>query len=227
MKKVLKTVLDVLIVALFLAAVVVLVSSLTQQKSGVPGAFGYTIASVQTNSMAGVIDPGDMVIGRINDGSTDYEVGDIVTFSSSVDGHRITITHRITDVQIIDGIRFYETWGDNRELDYEGEKDVCYTADEGLRAPGDIVSKHVLTLRGAGRVIDFLKTPVGFIICVALPLLVYIIYEIYVLINAIVAYKKKQILQEVSENTNDEVREAIIREYLAQQNAEEIPEKGA
>ena len=207
MKKVLKTVLDVLIVALFLTAVVLLISGLTQQKSGIPGAFGYSMASVQTNSMSGTIEPGDMVIGKICDENTEFSVGDIITFRKAVDGKLITVTHRITDVRIIDGNRFYETQGDNRELDYEGEKDVCFTPDEGLRAAGDIVSKHVLTLKGVGRAVDFLKTPVGFIVCLVLPLLVYIIYEISVIVSAVVAYRKKQ----------------IIGEYLAAQGRENTP----
>lgn len=220
MKKVLKAVLDVLIVAFFLAAVVVLISSLAQQKSGVSGAFGYSMASVQTNSMANTINSGDMVIGRITDADTEFNVGDIVTYRKAVGGKSITITHRITDVIIIDGIRYYQTWGDNRIQDFDGEEDVCYAPDEGYRVAGDIVSKQVLTLRGIGKAVDFLKTPVGFILCLVLPLLIYIIYEVTVLISAVMAHKKTQILQEASENTSDEVRDAIIKEYLAKQEAE-------
>lgn len=62
-------------------------------KSPVPSVFGYAYLSVDTGSMSGSIEEGDMII--IKD-TGDYEVGDVITFLQK--GDSVPTTHRIVYV---------------------------------------------------------------------------------------------------------------------------------
>lgn len=68
-------------------------------KSPVPSLFGYSFLTVQTGSMAGTIDEGDLIIISK---TKDYRVGDIICFLP--DGDKIPTTHRI--IRINDGNYF-------------------------------------------------------------------------------------------------------------------------
>lgn len=59
-------------------------------KSPVPSFFGYSSLTIQTGSMSGTMEIGDMII--IKD-TGDYKIGDIITFLP--DGAKIPTTHRI------------------------------------------------------------------------------------------------------------------------------------
>ena len=68
-------------------------------KSPVPSLFGHSFLTVQTGSMAGTIDEGDLIIITK---TKDYRVGDIICFLP--DGDKIPTTHRI--IRINDGNYF-------------------------------------------------------------------------------------------------------------------------
>ena len=77
----------------------VLVGWLAVQKfvfrSPVPSVFGYATLSVQTGSMSGTIEAGDLVLIKK---TNDYEEGDIVTFLH--EGEAVPTTHRIIGVAL-------------------------------------------------------------------------------------------------------------------------------
>lgn len=215
-KKIAKMLIDILMVVIFLASAVVLIASLNQKKTGISGAFGYSVAIVQTDSMSGTMEAGDLVIGKLVGADTTIREGDIITYKDVVNSQWITITHRVSAVEDHgNGVVFYQTWGDNREM--------CYEPDAGYRTMDDIVSVHSRTLPGVGRAITFLKTPVGFILCLVLPLLLFIVYEVYSLIRIYVTHKKEEMLETAGDETSDALKEAIIAEYLAKQKAEAEP----
>lgn len=76
----------------------VLVGWLAVQKfvfrAPVPSVFGYATLSVQTGSMSGTIEAGDLVLIKK---TNDYEEGDIVTFLH--EGEAVPTTHRIIGVR--------------------------------------------------------------------------------------------------------------------------------
>ncbi|MGE4572247.1 MAG: signal peptidase I [Candidatus Izemoplasmatales bacterium] len=84
----------------------------------VPTIFGKSIAYVPTPSMEDEIMAGDMII--IDTRFDEVYEGDVVSFYANVDGKRVSITHRI---QEING-DYFTTKGDNNDLIYDWETDI-------------------------------------------------------------------------------------------------------
>ncbi len=62
------------------------------KKSIVPSCFGFSALTVETGSMQGTIDEGDLIIIKKTD---DYKIGDIITYLG--EGDTIPTTHRIVN----------------------------------------------------------------------------------------------------------------------------------
>ena len=64
---------------------------------------------------------------------------------------------------------------------------------------------------------NFLQTPNGFLICVVIPLVLFLLYELYNFIKVMMTVKneKKNKLDE------EEIKKKAIEEYIAQQNKEQ------
>jgi signal peptidase len=112
----------------------------------------------------------------------------------------------------------FRTQGDNRETNPE--------PDEILLAAGDVIGKyHGTRIPVLGSVIDFLSTQLGFFLVILLPVLIFTIFQIYKLISVVMYNKKVDMINSVNENATDEVKEAIIAEYLAKQKKEEAAQE--
>ena len=213
-KKIGGAIIDLVIVALVLLSIIISISSITAKaNNGVPDLFGYTPFSVQTNSMSPTISKGDYIFIEKCDAEA-LQVGDIVTYFTIIDGLRVINTHRIVDVYNEDGVIQYQTQGDNRETNPE--------PDEALLAPGDVIGKYTDSkLPVVGSVIDYLSTQMGFFLVILLPVLLFTIYQIINLVRVILYNHKVDLINAANESTSDEVKEAIIAEYLAKQKQEE------
>lgn len=218
MNKVIKAIgaaiVDILIVVLILFSVVISISSITSRaNNGVPDVFGYTPFSVQTDSMKPTFVKGDYIF--IEDCNTDeLKVGDIITYFTIIDGQRVVNTHRIVEINDNNGLIQYRTQGDNKETNPE--------VDKLMLSPGDVIGKYNGTrIPKLGSVIDYLSTQLGFFLVILLPVLLFTIYQIYKLISVIL-YNQKVDLLSAAETASDEVKEAIIAEYLAKQKKEEV-----
>lgn len=222
MKKVYKrigaAIVDILIVVLILFSVVISISSITAKaNNGVPDVFGYTPFSVQTNSMNPTLVKGDYIFVEECD-PTNLQVGDIISYFTIIDGTRVINTHRIVEVNAENDIIQYRTQGDNKETNPE--------VDKLMVSPGDVIGKYNGTrIPKLGAVIDYLSTQMGFFLIILLPVLLFTIYQIYKLINVIMYNQKVDVLNAAKDTTSDEVKEAIIAEYLAKQNKEEAEDK--
>ena len=121
LKKIGSVVVDVLIVLVFIISILVVVASITaKRENGQANVFGYTVNSVQTDSMAPKINEGDLVVSTLvtdkNKKDIKLEEGKIVSFYTELDnGQKILITHRIYEIRDAGNTRIYTTWGDNRE----------------------------------------------------------------------------------------------------------------
>ena len=104
-----------------------------------PAILGYRSAVVLTGSMEPAIRADDMVV--VHQQET-YSAGDIIMFRSGAN----TTTHRITEVTP----EGYQTKGDANN-----------TADADVVPPEDVLGRVVLTLRGVGAAVRFLRTPLG------------------------------------------------------------------
>lgn len=115
-------------------------------KKNLPRVFGWSQAVVLSGSMEPEFSAGDLIIIHNEE---DYQIGDVITFNS--DGG--LISHRIVK-QTGSG---YITQGDANN-----------SADGKIVLPEQIYGKVKTVLPGLGRVVLFLKSPTGLLLCLAL-----------------------------------------------------------
>ena len=155
---------------ILVAALFAFTTLATRDTNQVASLAGYTPLTVASDSMAPTFRAGDMIIIRKCDPSKLAE-GDIITFHTIIHNEYALNTHRIAQIQEMNGVRSYVTKGDNNAM-----------ADVHMIADGDIVGKFVTKLPGMGRVMDFLSSSIGFLLVIVLPLLIFFIYQVYHLI---------------------------------------------
>lgn len=212
--KIINTIVDVIVVLILVVSILMVVLSLTTKSSGVPNLFGYAPMSVESYSMEPTINKGDLIIGKVtNDISYEYEVGDIVTFPIDIDGVQTYNTHRIVEVIEDDGITYYVTQGDNLETNP--------VPDEEMQTSSSIVAKYTGNkIAGIGNFFGFIRTQLGFFLCVLLPMILFFIYEAIRVILNLLAYNKEKTLAEAqaavqSAELTEEQKQRAIEEYLA------------
>ena len=221
-KKIINTIVDVLIVLVLVVSILMVVLSLTTKSSGVPNIFGYSPMSVESYSMEPTINKGDLIIGKVTkDMDYEYKVGDIVTFPIEIQGVQTFNTHRIIEVIEDDGITYYKTQGDN--------KDTNPIADEDMQTSDSIVAVYTGTkIPGIGNFFGFIRTQLGFFLCVLLPMILFFVYEAIRVIMNLLAYNKEKTLAEAqatvqNSELTEEQKQRAIEEYLAslgQQNSD-------
>lgn len=212
-KKALNIAFDIVIAIIVIFAVLVSVSTFTaKSNNNVPRLFGYSTFSVQSNSMEPTIKVGDYIFVEECDVNTLKE-GDIITFYTIIQNKRVVNTHRIVNIVEENSNTCYQTQGDNKVTNP--------TPDELLVAQGDIIGRYRTRVPVMGSVMDFLGSKLGFFLVILLPILLYTVYQVYKLIAVIMHNKKVEMATEVAETASDDVKEAIIAEYLAKQKAAE------
>lgn len=215
-KKILNTIINILIILVLITSVAVATLALTSKaNNGVATIFGYAFHTIQTPSMqggsdvyeGGDYDPGDLVIGKStqSDPSAEYQLGDIVVYTEQNDGEDVKmISHRIIEIDEDDsGNTVYTTKGDNNDIpDLDTHTaaqivSVCYTADY-----------HGPVLKGFGKVLDFIRQPQGFFFVVLLPMIIFFLYEIIRVVLNAVNYKNEKAKEE-KDKAEQEKQEAI------------------
>lgn len=117
-----------------------------------------------------------------------------------------------------DGIEKYRTQGDNKDTNPE--------PDEELKNPSEILAVYTGTrIPGAGRVLSFIRTQLGFFLCILLPMIIFFVYEAIRVILNIIAYNKEKAMEAAAETVasselTEEQKQRAIAEYLAQQKAQ-------
>lgn len=250
--KVIETIGDIVTAVILVFSVVFTALTLMSlnSESGLPNIGGYSLFSVQSDSMEPVFYTGDLLLVKPYDGETDLDVGDIISFRSIENGHYITNTHRIAEVHDVAGTITYSTKGDNTP-GYD-KNDVVASEIVGIYSykseQEDGVDKGI-RLKGVGKVIDVIKgegesgekwtlklnegTPnerhlnLSFLLFIIIPLAIIFLFQIYKFIAALNESKKEKLMEEVKENAelSEELKQKAIEEYLAKQAAEEAAKK--
>ena len=221
-KKILSIALNVLIwiFVAFSVLITVLVFSAQGSSDGVPSVFGKSLITISTDSMEPTYKAGDLVFMEKLDNSEkeNLEVGDIITFHApiDIDGDGMVgdiNTHRI---DAIDGVS-YVTKGDNN-LIADNEGDDKYTVH-----PSDVIGicTEKGKIGGLGNVISFLRTSLGFFLCIVLPLILFFLYELYNFVSIIVTERAKRAAAAASAPAIDEeeIKRRAVEEYLAKEAA--------
>ena len=213
LKKIVNIFVDILVVLILIVSILVVMLSLTSKSSGVPNIFGIAPLSVQTQSMEDTINPGDLIFCTLTEIDDEFQKDDVVTFPIEINGEQVLNTHRIVEVVEDNNITYYRTKGDNKETNPEPDTD--------LQTSSTIVAKYTGTkIPGLGNVLSFIRTQLGFFLCILLPMIIFFIYEgIRVIIN-LLAYNKEKAIEEAKETLNnseltEEQKKQAIEEYLA------------
>lgn len=222
-KKIFNIIIDVIVILILIVSILIITMSFTSKSSGVPNIFGNAPLNVVSDSMEPEFSKGDLIISKVADEDDTYEVGDIVSFNQDIDGdgaYEIN-THRIVKIETNEaGLQFITTKGDNAPEE-----------DANVKTQADILAKYTGTkIGGFGNVLSFLRTQMGFFLCILLPMIIFFVYEAIRVIMNIMAYNKAKSLELAAEQVanaelTEEQKQRAIAEYLAQQNAQEGEQK--
>ena len=228
-KKILKTILNVviniLIVFVLIVSLLIAVMALTSKETGISTIFGYTIQTIQSDSMkggspdgyeGGDFEKGDLLIGKSTNFSSDaeYEVGDIITYRAiNADKEYYFMAHRIVDKTVNEsGYPRYQTWGDNRQVsevpDQLSENEFISARDIG----SVLYNKdyHCTVIKGVGGFLDRLKTDkLFFFLVVLLPMILFFLYALLRVILNAKNYKKSKVEEEKEEAVKEAVAAAL------------------
>ncbi|MDR7073340.1 signal peptidase I [Fictibacillus barbaricus] len=139
----------------------------------IPSLFGYKPFTVLTNSMKPSFSAGDMVLVKDKPASK-IKPNDVITFKEN---NNKLITHRV--VKVTD--KGFVTKGD-----YNNVK------DDGFVSPENVVGELVFTLPKLGYVSKFVSSPLGITLLIFIPLLAYLLLEIYDFLKRFIERKEKQ-----------------------------------
>ncbi|HOA84402.1 MAG: signal peptidase I [Clostridiales bacterium] len=200
----------------FSVVITVLVFAANADDDGIPSIRGKSPITIVSDSMSPTFKAGDLIIGnKLTDAEKpELEVGDIITYYVDLDGDgkKEINTHRIVDKYTDQGgYVYYVTQGDNTATNPTPDADpVVYY---------DVICRYTGTkIAGLGKVLSFLQTSRGFLICIVLPLLLFFIYELYRFISVVVEVKSKKGVKLTAEE-EEEIKRRAIEEYLASKKA--------
>jgi len=159
----------------------------TRQSGEPPSLFGHSLFIVTTSSMGDSVPAGSAVIVRKTD-INELKVKDIITFKDGYDQKQNLIinTHRVIRLNPIDTGLTVVTKGDNNNIE-----------DSKFRYSEDIIGKVVRIIPLLGGFLAFVKSPIGLMTFIAIPLLLLLILEV---INLLMFYKNPK--EEIIPQTN-------------------------
>ncbi len=238
-KTIAKKITNSLILAIFAVVVVILLYVFISLLAGSqPSLFGYQLYYVVTDSMTGTIDKGQVIICKEYRQGEELAKGEIVTFvappgfePSAIVGQKIT--HRLigNPYQTEDGKWVVETKGDANSI-----PDRVPVPLENIRA------KYVKTSPFITGMMNFLRHWYGFVALIILPLVAALVAEVVKLIKYKSAVQEEQVkasmqadidkaveqalqqaenAQTPSQESEEEYKQRIIQEYLAEQKKDE------
>lgn len=213
MKKGLKIVGNILLWLFVVIAVfmTIIAFSSTKNQNGVAVIFGRMPITILSESMDPTLKKGDLIISHelSAEEKGTLKEDDIITYKVDLngDGFMELNTHRVISVRNSGGYVYYTTKGDNNAIadTQEVRYDNVVGIYNGSRVPG------------IGAVLNFLQTPTGFLVCVVIPLVLFLLYEIYNFIKVMISMKTDK----QSKQYEEEIKKKAIEEYLAKQNAEQ------
>lgn len=219
-KKIAGIVGNVLLWAFVAFSLLITIMVFTAQGSpdGIPSIFGKSWLTIQTPSMEDTYMVGDLVfMTKLSDeDKLTLTEGQIITYRAPIDIDNDGITgdintHRIESIDPKTGI--IVTKGDNNFLP-DNQGDDPYTIHR-----NDVIG--VCTekgkLNGVGNVIAFLRSSLGFFLCIVLPLILFFLYELYNFISVLISEKAKK--APVAKETEEEIKRRAIEEYIRSQQA--------
>ena len=221
---------DILLIIIIIIAIIITVMTFTSKNSdmGIGNVLGYTPFAVQSDSMdsgePSGFGTGDLIISKeVKDPET-LKKGDVITYTTVIEGETASKkirgynTHRITKA------------GDGSVYAFVTAGDAVGMEDTVNVLPDEVIAKQVnsgidengkkltgMKISNFGSALSFLQSRTGFMICIIIPLALFFIWQIYKLISMFMTAK--------AESLDEESKQRVIEEYLAQQNKENSQDK--
>ena len=173
-------------------------------KDEAPSIGKYVPFIVQSDSMAGTIESGDIIITKKIE-PEDVEEGDIISFYDPEGNGTAVVTHRVLKREIVNGELVFLTIGDvvlQENIEEYGSleqipENVLDLIVE-VVPQENVISEYSFRIALVGNVSLFMSTVPGFIVCVLLPLLLFLAYDI--------------IMRRISDKANEKDTKALLEE---------------
>lgn len=159
------TILCVILIPILLINLTLIVKSFTN-KEEVPSIGGRLPLIVLTDSMYPEIESGDLIICHTAE-AEDIEVRDVIAFFDPAGNGSSIVTHRVIEIVEENGQISFRTQGDNNN-----------TEDRLLVPADNLVGVYQSRIAGAGHIAMFMQSTTGLIICVVLPIVLLVAYDI-------------------------------------------------
>lgn len=197
----------VLLVVLAVAMTVFTVFSVTTLGRNDRSLFGYKMYIVNSDSMAATdFAAGDLIFVKNVDPATLQE-GDIISFmSQNINSFGQTVTHKIRALTAdASGHPGFITYGTTTN-----------TNDETVVTYPFVLGKYERRIAGLGTFLNFLKSPLGYFLCIFLPFMLIITHEGIRFFRLLRSYKAAQ-SQSLQEEREQLAQERKVNEALLQQ----------
>lgn len=159
------TILCIILVPILLINLTLIAKSYLN-KDEVPSVGGRLPLIVLTDSMYPMIESGDLIICKTISAEA-VRVDDVISFFDPAGNGTSIVTHRVVEILYQDGGIFFRTRGDNNNTE---DKDLV---------PGEkLVGLYQTRIPGAGNVAMFMQTTTGLVVCVLLPILLLVGYDL-------------------------------------------------
>ena len=132
----------------------------------VPSVGGWLPLIVLTDSMQPEIDGGDLIICHTIE-AEEIKTGDVIAFFDPAGNGTSIVTHRVIEIVEENGELSFRTKGDNNNAE-----------DKLLVSENNLVAIYKTRIAGAGNVAMFMQSPTGLIVCVVLPIVMLVGYDL-------------------------------------------------
>ena len=160
-------ILCVILVPILIVNCTLIVKSLVNQEE-VPDFGGFIPLIVLTDSMKPSISSGDLIICRVVDPeSVSAEEGHVISFFDPASKNMSVVTHKVIEVVTEDGKLFFRTQGTNNNA-----------PDDALVPAENLIGLYTgVVFGGLGHVAMFMQSTPGLIVCIAVPLVLLVGYD--------------------------------------------------
>lgn len=173
----------VILLPMLIVNIIMIVNSYVN-KDEAPSVGKYIPFIVQSGSMSGVIEGGDIIITTKIE-PDDVKLEDIIAFYDPKGNGVSVVTHRVIDIDETDKGLVFTTVGDvvmNENIEKYGSKEeipveVMNSIVE-IVPEEKVISKYAFRIPVLGHVSLFMSTIPGFIVCVLVPLLLLVGYDV-------------------------------------------------
>lgn len=159
------TILCVILIPILIINITLIAKSFINEDE-VPSIGGTLPLIVLTDSMYPEIESGDLIICHTAE-AKDIKVNDIISFFDPAGNGTSIVTHRVIEIVEENGEIFFRTRGDYNN-----------TEDKELVPAENLVGVYKTRIAGAGHVAMFMQSTAGLIICVVLPIILLVGYDI-------------------------------------------------